>query len=541
MPQKILKPFRLVFSISFFILLLFIFVDFKAFIPPGWSKSFLFFQFIPSIIHFLSFINLAGIGFIIVLLLSLLFGRAYCSFLCPLGVMQDIAGFFRRIKKKWRVFRYRKPNPIFWYSILVATLVSAFAGSLVMINLLDPFSNIGRIFTNLFKPIYLILNNLLADMAGWFGSYHFVKNSIPTHPPISYLFPLFVLISISLLAFFRGRWYCNTICPVGALLGLISKFSWLKIKLDAKACTHCGACSSNCKAECIDLKELSISYDRCVSCYNCLDVCKDNAAGFEWDLPKLFRNKNGSLVKTEAIEINTPVTKTSRKPINDRRAFFGSVMMLGIAGVGQSCLRLEDNFEGSSTTIPENKEFPVTPPGAISQAYFTARCTACHLCISECPTGVLQPAFREYGLAGLMQARMDFRSNYCNFDCILCMEICPSGALKPLSIAEKKSTQIGKVIFIRESCIVVTDEKDCGACSEHCPTKAVDMVPYKGSIKIPEIDTSLCVGCGACEYACPTRPFRAIYIEGNPVHLVARPPIETDDQTPILEEDEFPF
>ena len=134
---------------------------------------------------------------------------------------------------------------------------------------------------------------------------------------------------------------------------------------------------------------------------------------------------------------------------------------------------------------------------------------------------------------------MDYHKGFCNYECIRCIEVCPSGALLPLTPEAKKLTQIGKVNFIKENCIVETEKTDCGACSEHCPTKAVQMVPYTGNLVIPEINNEICVGCGACEYACPTKPYKAIFVDGNPVHQDAKKPEEEELQVQELEE--FPF
>jgi ferredoxin len=167
-------------------------------------------------------------------------------------------------------------------------------------------------------------------------------------------------------------------------------------------------------------------------------------------------------------------------------------------------------------------------------------CTACHLCVSACPTQVLQPTYFLYGLTGFLQPRMDFITSFCNFECILCGEVCPTGAILPLIKEEKKLVQLGKSNFVKENCIVNTKNTACGACSEHCPTKAVNMVPFKDKLTIPEVNNKICVGCGACEYACPTDP-KSIYVEGNPVHLVAEKPKEVKIEEKIDYKEEFPF
>ena len=152
---------------------------------------------------------------------------------------------------------------------------------------------------------------------------------------------------------------------------------------------------------------------------------------------------------------------------------------------------------------------------------------------------MLKPAFMDYGLGGMMQPKMDFGHGFCNFDCTVCSEVCPNGALLPLTKEEKHKLQMGRVVFVRENCIVNTDETSCGACSEHCPTQAVTMIPYKNGLTIPSVNPDICVGCGGCEYVCPVRPFRAIYIEGNPVYQEAKPFQEAEKKEVIL--DDFGF
>ncbi len=193
-------------------------------------------------------------------------------------------------------------------------------------------------------------------------------------------------------------------------------------------------------------------------------------------------------------------------------------------------------------TTPVIRNSAVSPPGSISIENFTDNCTACHLCVSSCPTQVLQPSFLEYGILGIMQPRMDYIAGYCNYDCTICTEVCPSGAIQNRSSESKKLIQLGKAKFIKENCVVYTQKTDCGACAEHCPTKAVRMeLDIEVNKKAPHIDEEICVGCGACEYACPTKPYKAIYVEGNPVHQIAKKPKEEKLEEVIDLKEEFPF
>jgi ferredoxin-type protein NapF len=224
---------------------------------------------------------------------------------------------------------------------------------------------------------------------------------------------------------------------------------------------------------------------------------------------------------------------------NKRKVIIGSILLLlGLArrSSGQSKTA---PVPKKASTVQENRTSPVCPPGSATIANFTAKCTACSLCISVCPNNVLQPSFREYGVAGMMQPRMDYHMSFCTYECVKCLEICPTGALLPLVLDAKKLTQIGKAVFIKDNCIVKTEKTACGACSESCPTKAVHMIPFEGKLVIPETKDEICIGCGHCEFACPTKPYKAIFVNGNPVHSAAKKPVnvQTDKTKPV----EFPF
>jgi ferredoxin len=213
--------------------------------------------------------------------------------------------------------------------------------------------------------------------------------------------------------------------------------------------------------------------------------------------------------------------------------------MLVIAGVAGVDRARALTAARSSGPCPARRPRPAAPPGAGSVARLNRTCTACQLCVAACPTRVLQPAFLQFGLAGLLQPRLDYAAAYCDYECVRCGEVCPTGAIRALSAAAKKRVQVGRVRFVEDLCIVVTEWTACGACAEHCPTGAVHMVPYEGDLTLPKLDNDVCVGCGACEHACPVVPIRAIVVDGEPVHLTAAPPRET--RPPVHAPEDFPF
>jgi len=417
-----------------------------------------------------------------------------------------------------------------------------FTHSIFLLNLLEPFSNFGRFVSDLFRPVYIMGNNLLVKIFETMGSYVLYPVTVAKINPLALIVPVAMLSLVIWLSVWKGRLYCNTVCPVGTLLGLVSKKSLYQVRFDA-GCNQCGKCMFVCKSQCIDIKKREVDFSRCVGCANCIKSCDKNAIRY-------------ALSPAHKPELNEKQTNISK-----RYFIAGSVLFIAALG-GLSTFklfaqpltrrgqhhrhrrrsmikgRLHDisNGKGKLELIPSH---PVTPPGSINQNHFTGACTACHLCVSSCPTGVLQPSLFEYGFFGMMQPHMDFDVNFCNYECTRCAEICPNGAILPLTVEEKLTTQIGIVRFEAKNCIVVIDETACGSCSEHCPTQAVRMVPYKGELTIPEIIPDICIGCGACEYACPVTPYKAIVIDGHLEHAFAqKPEVEELEEKPL---EDFPF
>jgi ferredoxin len=305
---------------------------------------------------------------------------------------------------------------------------------------------------------------------------------------------------------------------LGTLLGLFSKVSLFRIKFNTDKCTRCGRCSIVCKSSCIDFLNYNVDISRCVDCFNCISTCPDKALSY-------------GVVKLKKAEVRTDESK--------RKFVAGSLLMF--FGLSQFLKGQEKivPVPKRESTVRENKTFPVCPPGAGSFSDFTKRCIACSLCITACPNNVLHPAVNQYGIAGLMQPVMNYHRSFCTFNCTVCTEVCPTYALKPLALEAKKLTQLGKVIFIKDNCIVKTEKTACGACSESCPTKAVYMIPYEGNLVIPETNQEICIGCGHCEFSCPTVPYKAIFVDGNPVHLAAKKP--ENEQSEIKTPVDFPF
>ncbi len=521
MTSSLLSKIRIFFSVLILILFVSIFVDFRHLIPNRYINIVTFIQFIPSGYKFITVGTIATAGFIVVLLLTVFSGRTYCSFLCPLGILQDV--FSRtggQVKKRFRRFGFKKPHTILRYSLLLIVLIVTLVWGTILLTLLDPYSIFGRLMTFFVKPLLLILNNFFSGILGRFDIYTLVNTPLVKFPLLGFIIPSVFLLIIGIMSFLKGRLFCNTICPVGTFLGLISKISIFRINFDDIRCTRCGRCSLACKSSCIDFLNKDIDVSRCVDCFNCLKSCPEKAISY--GLVTIHKKEN---------QID-----------NERRKVIaGSILLfLGFSNSssGQTASATVPKPTKAST-VKENRKYPVCPPGSAGIDNFTKKCTACSLCISVCPNNVLIPSVLEYGISGILQPRLDYHKSFCTYECIKCLEICPTGALMPLAMEAKKLTQIGKAVFIKDNCIVKTEKTACGACSESCPTKAVHMIPFEGKLVIPETKDEICIGCGHCEFACPTTPYKAIFIDGNPEHKAAKKPenVKSEVKKPV----EFPF
>lgn len=485
-----LRLLRIILALVTFTLLTFFFLDFAGLFPRRYFPL-ADIQFVPAL--------LAGSFVTVGLLIALTFllGRVYCSVICPLGIYMDVVTWIRKRFKPKMKQRYSREKRWLRLGVLMAVIVSYVAGVTVVLGLLDPYSAFGRMATHLFKPVYLAGNNVLAELFNHFGNYAFYHTNVFLHSLTAFFIALATLGVITYLAARHGRTWCNTLCPVGTVLGYLSKVSLMKVRIDQHSCTQCGKCARACKASCIDSKHSTIDYSRCVACFDCIETCKEGSINY--GMPS---QKDG-IPSTNAL---------------GRRRFLGAlaVTAVGVPAALAQAIRIPTG------RTPIKRAEPISPPGAISAEHLLAHCTACHLCVTKCPSNVLKPALLQYGVEGLMMPIMSFEHGFCNYDCTECSNVCPTGALKPLTKETKHKTQMGRVVFVRHNCVVFTDETSCGACSEHCPTQAVKMVPYKGVLTIPSVDPDTCVGCGGCEYICPAHPYKAIYIEGNPVQLEAK-------------------
>ena len=485
-----LRKIRLTLAILFFGLITLLFLDFTGTIHAwfGWMAKI---QFLPAVLA----LNVAVIVFLVAL--TLIFGRVYCSVICPLGVLQDLFGWMGKKQKKNR-YSYSPAKNWLRYGVLVLFVAALVAGVGSFVALLAPYSSFGRIASNLLAPLYGWGNNLLAYFAERMDSYAFYETEVWLASLPTFIIAAVTLVVLIVLAWRGGRTYCNTICPVGTVLGVLSRFSWLAPVIDTEKCNACGLCARNCKASCIDSKNHQIDYSRCVACMDCIEKCNKGAISYR---PRKKQAKAA------------PVVDESRRSALTATAILATT----------SLLKAQDKKRDGGLAVIEDKVVPerktrLVPPGALSIKNFEQHCTACQLCVSVCPNDVLRPST---GLLTLMQPEMSYENGYCRPECTKCSDVCPAGAIKPITREEKSSRQIGHAVWIKKNCIMHEDKVDCGKCQDACPTGAIQIVVNEScpnKCKNVVVNTERCIGCGACEHLCPVRPLSAIYVEGHEVH-----------------------
>lgn len=496
-----LRKIRICFATFFFVGITLMFLDFTGTLHAwlGWMAKI---QLLPALLA----VNAAVV--VGLLVMTLLIGRAYCSVICPLGVMQDVVSYIsgRRKKKKYR-FSYSPEVKWLRYGVFLLFVIALIAGIGSFVALLAPYSSYGRIVSNLFEPVYRLGNNVLAYFAERFDSYAFYHVDVWIKSIATFIVAAVTFIVLAYLSWRNGRTYCNTVCPVGTLLGFFSRFSLFRITIDEKKCVECGLCSRRCKAACINGKAHTVDYSRCVACMDCIDTCTHGAISFS------LRTSRPKTAPEQ--EKNAPADSSRR----------GFLTTTAILAAGAALKAQEKKVDGGLAVI-EDKEVPeratrIVPPGAVSARHFAQHCTGCQLCVSACPNDVLRPSS---DILTMMQPVMSYEIGYCRPECTRCSEVCPAGAIQPVSVEEKSSVQIGHAVWVRKNCIPLTDGVECGNCARHCPSGAIVMVPSDSSnpdsLKIPVVNPERCIGCGACENLCPARPFSAIYVEGNSVHSV---------------------
>lgn len=568
-----LRKIRITLAAICFVAVTLLFLDFTGTLHLwfGWLAKI---QFLPAVLA-LNFVVIA-----ILLVLTLLFGRIYCSVICPLGIFQDcVSNLSSRRKGKKARFSYSKEIKWLRYGVLVLFVIALVAGLNALVALLAPYSAYGRMVQSLLAPVWQWGNNLLAWIAERQDSYAFVTKDVWLKSLPTLIVAAVTFVVVVVLAWRNGRTYCNTICPVGTTLSFFSRFAMFRPVIDKSKCKSCHACERKCKAACIDVDNHKIDYSRCVDCFDCIDSCRLGALKyrFAWgrgvgsgstgaktpqnapvgskmtsDESKNGQNRssevpasvaepvvrqgsptaevtdNGKGVST--IDATSPVAEPVEATNKGRRAFLvGGAAVIGGSLLSSIPMRAEEEEikdkkrdGGFAEVLPKkapNRKTPITPFGSESVEKFYKHCTACQLCVTVCPNNVLRPSSR---LEHLMQPEMSFEKGYCRPECVKCSEVCPAGAILKITPEEKTEWKVGTAGVDYDLCVVNRDGVSCGNCAHHCPVGAIRMVRKnpddEKSPRIPSVNEEKCIGCGACENLCPSRPISAITVNGYSVH-----------------------
>jgi polyferredoxin len=440
----------------------------------------------------LAFFGLAALTVVV----TLLFGRVMCGWVCPLGTVHQ---FFSWVFKKSKLLRPRKPaSGGLWikYAVLVFVLIAA-VFSLDLVGYLDPFSFLTRTAATAVIPaigqglhglvgiVYGFNLNALGDKLSQFVETLTLNGTFQGGFFIGLMFLGLVLVNI-----WRERFWCRYICPLGAMLGLMSRFNLFKLKIDEAKCTKCNLCSIHCETQAAPFPNDQWKSSECVYCETCAAICPTRAITFPVRIQK---------EKLPAVDL------TKRRLLTTSFLAFFSVPFFRL-----------------SKARKRAGEKLIRPPGSLPEPAFLAKCVKCGECMKACPTNGLQPALTEAGPEGLWTPVLVPKIGYCEYYCSLCSQVCPTGAIKELSVPEKTAVKIGLAWINKNRCIPYFLGRPCIVCEEHCPTspKAIKFILVETKLpdgtvaveKAPFIDPELCIGCGICENKCPVMDEPAIYV-----------------------------
>jgi polyferredoxin len=452
-----------------------------------------------------------------ILLPVMFFGRFFCGWICPMGTIHHFFGSLKSEKKRGKqgidANRY-KPWQRTKYVILIAVLVAALCGA-GLVGWFDPFSLLVRSMGLSVLPAVnyasnSMLNALEHSDGGLLQATGTALHAALAATILNFKQPHFRqgvylgLIFLVLLAAnaWVTRFWCRALCPLGALLGVASRWSVLGLHKDAAACDKCNLCLLHCQGGDDPIGAAPWHKAECLMCMNCVDACPHQGLEF-----RLFRKE------PEIAGANLPRRK----------------MLAGlVAGLAAAPLLRANTALGKG-----RDERLIRPPGALEEADFLSRCLRCGECMKVCPNNSLQPALAEGGLEGLWTPVLTPRIGYCEPSCVLCSEVCPTGAIWKLTPKEKgwvvgvgqgdaKAVRLGTAFYDRGRCLPWAMATDCIVCQEWCPVspkaiylqeaEIVDADGNKKVVKQPHVDPSRCVGCGACEYACPLQEHPAVYV-----------------------------
>jgi len=448
---------------------------------------------------------IGGIGWAAaVLVVTLLLGRVFCGFVCPFGTLQHAVSTIKPSLKGSRrlAANRRSRGQRLKYLMLAAVLASALLG-LNAAGLLDP---IALLFRSLALAVIPAVGNGLRMMFDTLAASDIKALNLLSYgaevllaPVFGYASPVFqtawfiglLFLAILFLNRIRPRFWCRYLCPLGALLGLTSRFSLLKLEQYAGKCTQCGQCTLRCQGAASPQPGEAWAGAECVACFNCFDACPEDALAFRF----------------------TAMPRLNPKPDVGKRAVLTGLL----AGVAFPFIGLARGHRAHETD-PRL----IRPPGALAEEAFLSLCQRCGLCMKVCPTNVINPTLAEAGMAGFWTPRLIMTRGYCEYTCTLCGSVCPTGAIRSISAAEKTEgpIKIGSAYVDRGRCLPWSGNAPCIVCQEHCPTspKAIYLVDdtvdaadgTRMKVQLPHVDLKRCIGCGICENRCPVQGLPAI-------------------------------
>lgn len=528
-----LRKIRITLAAICFVAVTLLFLDFTGTLHLwfGWLAKI---QFLPAVLA-LNFVVIA-----ILLVLTLLFGRIYCSVICPLGIFQDcVSNLSSRRKGKKARFSYSKEIKWLRYGVLVLFVIALVAGLNALVALLAPYSAYGRMVQSLLAPVWQWGNNLLAWIAERQDSYAFVTKDVWLKSLPTLIVAAVTFVVVVVLAWRNGRTYCNTICPVGTTLSFFSRFAMFRPVIDKSKCKSCHACERKCKAACIDVDNHKIDYSRCVDCFDCIDSCRLGALKyrFAWgrgvgsgstgaktpqnapvgskmtsDGSKNGQNRssevpasvastssapesvvrqgsptaevtdNGKGVST--IDATSPVAEPVEATDKGRRAFLvGGAAVIGGSLLSSIPMRAEEEEikdkkrdGGFAEVLPKKAPNRKTPITPFGSESVEKFYKHCTAC-QLCVTVCPNNVLRPSSrLEHLMQPEMSFEKGYCRPECVKCSEVCPAGAILKITPEEKTEWKVGTAGVDYDLCVVNRDGVSCGNCAHHCPVGAIRMV-----------------------------------------------------------------
>jgi MauM/NapG family ferredoxin protein len=441
-----------------------------------------------------------------VLLMTLFLGRIFCGFICPFGTVHHMVGFIKPALKGSRMIaaNQKKPDQKIKYFLLIACLVSALIG-LNLTGLLDPIAFLFRslalaIFPGIGIGIKEVFDLLAQSDIKALNLASYAAEEIVS-PVFGYGYKAFktgwfiglLFLVVIFLNRISPRFWCRTLCPLGALLGFCSRFTILRLEKDPEKCTECNLCFKACQGAASPIPGLDWENAECMACFNCFDACPEEAVFFK------FRW----------------APKKNRMPDMGRRAVLSGLL-------GGVSLPLLGRLDGVVHKVSDASL--IRPPGALPEKDFLRLCQRCGLCMKVCPTNVINPALAEAGMAGFWTPQLIMIQGYCEYTCTLCGNVCPTGAIREITGKEKikRPISIGSAVIYRGRCLPWSGNGPCIVCEEHCPTspKAIyfhdAIVPgpdkKKVKVKLPYVDLKRCVGCGICENKCPVKGRPAIRV-----------------------------